>query len=136
MALRLPFASRQAQCVKAFLLKPTPFCKLSAGLGRTNKSFTFLRFSSQTVVLFLLRFPHVRFFFYFILLQILQELSFISIRLQWVSGHSFLPENSTVNVLVRQVDYSNHPLVFQRGTCVSSSKVFESVKKVSESVES
>ena len=36
--LRPSFLFRQVQFVQVFPLKPAPFCKLSAGLGSTNKS--------------------------------------------------------------------------------------------------
>ena len=51
---------RGAQCVYAFLLKPAPFYKLFAGVGSTNQTATFLSFSSQTLVLSLLRLPLFR----------------------------------------------------------------------------
>ena len=42
----------QAQYAQVFPLKPAPFCMLLAGLGSTNKSTTFLLFSSYlTLVL-------------------------------------------------------------------------------------
>ena len=52
------------QCVQAILLKTVPFCKLSAGLGSTNKIATAFLFSSQTPVLSLPRFPLLRSAFY------------------------------------------------------------------------
>ena len=42
VALRPPLPFRQARFAQAFLLKPAPLCKLSAGLGSTNKSVTSL----------------------------------------------------------------------------------------------
>ena len=52
VALRPLFPFQQAQYAQVFLLKPAPFCKLFAGLGSTEKSFTFLLFSSYlTLVL-------------------------------------------------------------------------------------
>ena len=56
-ALRPPFFTLRARCIQAFLLKPAPFCKLFAGLGRTIKSATFVPFFSQTLALFLLHIP-------------------------------------------------------------------------------
>ena len=53
VALRPLFPFRQAQYAQVFLLKPTPFCTLFAGLGSTNKSAIFLLFSYYlTLVLF------------------------------------------------------------------------------------
>ena len=52
VALRPLFPFRQAQYVTVFPLKSAPFCTLFAGLGSTNKSATFLLFSSYlTLVL-------------------------------------------------------------------------------------
>ena len=45
VALRLLFPFQQAQNAQVFLLKPAPFCKLSAGHDSTNKSATSLSFS-------------------------------------------------------------------------------------------
>ena len=45
VTLRPLFPFQQAQYVQVFLLKPTPFCTLFAGLGNTNKSATSLLFS-------------------------------------------------------------------------------------------
>ena len=42
VSLRSFFPIRHTQCVEAFLLKPTSFCNLSAGIGRTNKIATSL----------------------------------------------------------------------------------------------
>ena len=58
MALRSSFAFPQAQCVPVSLIKPAPFCKLSADFGSTTKCATVLPFSSsQTLALFSLHFP-------------------------------------------------------------------------------
>ena len=38
VALKPSFHIQQVQCVQAFLLKPAPFCKLSASMDSTNKS--------------------------------------------------------------------------------------------------
>ena len=52
VALRPLFPFRQALYVQVFPLKPAPFCKLFAGLGSTNKSFTSLLVSTYlTLVL-------------------------------------------------------------------------------------
>ena len=102
VALRPLFPFQQAQYVQVFPLKPAPFCTLFAGLGSTNKSSTSLFFSYYlTLVLssppsFLL--PES-------LWQIWQELSslsFCSIRLQWVPGHSFLPKNDAADEPARR----------------------------------
>ena len=102
VALRPLFPSRQAQYAQVFWLKPAPFCTLFAGLGSTNKSAIFLLFSYYlTLALssppsFLL--PQT-------LRQIWQELSSLSsysIRLQWIPGHSFLPENDAADEMARR----------------------------------
>ena len=98
VALRPLFPFRQTQYV--FPLKPAPFCMLFAGLGSTNKSAIFLLFSScLTLVLSSPPF----FLLSQTLWQIWQELSslFSSIRVQWVLGHSFLPENHAADELGR-----------------------------------
>ena len=109
------FLTLQAKYTRAFLLKPATFCKLPAGLGRTNKSATFLLFSNCCFVIVTLS-SRPFFFLSCTLFQIMQELSFVSfyvsIRLQWVSDDLFLPSNGTANELVRQVDYSGHPLSY------------------------
>ena len=46
MALRPIFPFQQAQYAQVLPMKPAPFCTLFAGLGSTNKSATFLPFSS------------------------------------------------------------------------------------------
>ena len=51
VALRPIFPFQQAQYVQVFLLKPTPFCMLFAGLDSTNKSATSLLLSDSHFVL-------------------------------------------------------------------------------------
>ena len=58
MTLKPPFLIWQAQRVQAFLLQPTRFCKLSASFSSPIKTATSPSFSSsQTLALFLQRFP-------------------------------------------------------------------------------
>ena len=106
VALRPLFPFEQAQYAQVFPLKPVPFCTLFAGLGSTNKSAVSLLFSYYLTffsVLVTLSSPPC-FLLSQTLWQIWQELSSLSscsIRLQWVPGHSLLPENDTADELAR-----------------------------------
>ena len=75
--LRPLFPIRQAQYVQVFPLKPAPFCKLSAGLGSTNKSVIYLVFSDSRSALAALSFPRSNFISHS--WNIWQELSFPSL---------------------------------------------------------
>ena len=102
VALRPPFPFRQAQFVQVFPLKPAPFCKLSAGLGSTiTTALSLFLLSDSRSVLTTLSSPPS-----FLLPQAFwQELSSFSsrsIRLHWVLGHSFLPENDGADQLARR----------------------------------
>ena len=97
------FPFQQAKYTHVFLLKPGPFCKFFAGLGSTNKSVTSLIYfsyltlalSSPSSLLLLQSLSQIW--------QKLSSLSSCSIRLQWVPGHSFLPENNPADKLARRV---------------------------------
>ena len=103
MASRPPFSFRQAQYAQVFPLKLAPSCTLFAGLGNTNKSAISLLFSSYlTLALFLPPCPLLHLSFYHNLCQKLFSLFSSSIRLQWVLGHSFPPDDEAADELARQ----------------------------------
>ena len=102
VASRPPFSFQQAQYAQVFSLKPARFCTLFAGLGSTNKCAISLLFSFYlTVALYSPPCPLLHFSFYHNLCQKLFSLSFSSIRLQWVPGHSFLPDDDAADDLAR-----------------------------------
>ena len=100
VALRPLFPSQQAQYAQVFPLKLEPTCTLSAGLGSTNKSAISLPFSYYlTLVLSSPPCPFLHLSFYLNLCQKLFSLFSSSIRLQWVPGHSFLPDDDAADKL-------------------------------------
>ena len=105
-ALRPLFSFQQAQYVQVFLLKRATFCILFVGLGSTNKSAVSHFFSFYlTLALCSPLCPLLSFLLPKTLWQIWQKLpslSCCSIRLQWVSGHLFLPENNAADDQARQ----------------------------------
>ena len=103
MVSRPPFSFQQAQYAQVFPLKLALSCTLFAGLGSTNKSAISLFFSSY-LTLELSSAPcslfHLSFY-----LNLCQKLFFLfssSIRLQWVPGHSFLPDDNSADKLARR----------------------------------
>ena len=87
----------------SFSAEAYTICKLFAGLGSTNKSAISLLFSSYLILALSLPVcPLLHLSLYLNLWQELFSLSSCSIRPQWVSGHSFLPSNDSVDELVRR----------------------------------
>ena len=102
-ALRPLFPSQQAHYAHIFPLKPVPFCKLFAGLGSSNKSAISLLFSYYlTLALSSPPCSLLHLFFYLNSCQKLFSLFSSSIRLQWVPGHSFLPDDDAADELARR----------------------------------
>ena len=85
---------------QVFPLKLASSCTLFAGLGNTNKSAISFFFSSYlTLALFLPPCSLLHLSFYLNLCQKLFSLFSSSIRLQWVPGHSFLPDDDSADIL-------------------------------------
>ena len=106
--LRSFFPVRLVQIVQAFLLKPLPFCKLSARLDSTIKTTASLAFYSQTLFLFLVRFLLLRPFFFSLSRTFVRNYPLFSFRTQWLPDHSFFSGNDTVDELARRGACSNH----------------------------
>ena len=138
MALRPPFPFRQAQLVLVFPLKPASFCKLFVNLGTTNKSaISFLRlllYPGHTVISSVF-FPETL----WLIWQELLSLSF-TIRLQWVSEHSFLPGTTRLiswlggvrcSYVLQSLAVSLLPLIstllFSNWWCTVSSRFFDTL---------
>ena len=103
MTSRPPFSFQQTQYAKVFPVKPAPSCTLFAGFGSTNKSAISLLFSCYlTLALSLLPCSLFHLSFYLNLCQKLFSLFSSSIRLQWVPGHSFLPDDDAADELARR----------------------------------
>ena len=103
MELSPLFSFQQTQYAQVFPLKPAPFYTLFAGLGSTNKSAVSLFFSYYLILALssaLCRLLHLS--FYLNLWQELFSFSSCFIRLQWVPGHSFLPDNDSADELARR----------------------------------
>ena len=108
VALRPLFPFRQAQYAQVFPLKPAPFCTLFAGLGSTNKSAISLLFCYYlTLILFSPPCPLLHLSSYLKLCgrsgrNCLLSPPVLTIRLQWVPGHLFLPGNNVADELARR----------------------------------
>ena len=92
VTLRPPFSFQQAQYTQVFPLKLAPSCTLFADLGSTNKSAISLLLLSDSLALSSPPCSLLHLSIYLNLCQKLFSLFSSSIRLQWVPGHSFLPD--------------------------------------------
>ena len=96
------FPSLHARYAQVFPLKPAPFCMLFAGLGSINKSAISLLFLSDSRFVLTTLFSSPFFLLPQSLCQKLFSLFSSSIRLQWVPGHSFLPDDNAADELARR----------------------------------
>ena len=102
VASRPPFIFQQAQYAQIFPLKPAPSRTLFAGLGSTNKPAISLLFSSYLTLALSLLPCSLHLSFYLNLCQKPFSLFSSSIRLKWVPGHSFLPDDDAADELARR----------------------------------
>ena len=139
VALKPLFPFQQAQYDQVSPLKPAPFCMLCAGLGSTNKSAISLLFSSYLTLALSSPPSFLLLQFLWQIWQKLSSLSFCSIRLQWVPGHSCLLgdaddelarrgtllASSAIPCSLSPLISRTHSSLFLNWRCTLSSKFFD-----------